>query len=144
MSKKVVLVVLGVLLLSLPACRATVSKEDYDKLDSELSLVKLELQTLQQQIDLNIIETNEAGVYAAFIDISLYPYYATNGITSRFSFESREAWFQKLKEGTRLINDPQLIDYVDKINPDDTSTLLPALLPPIEYALGRILEKTIQ
>ncbi len=141
MCKKVALVILcGFLLLLLPSCRPSVSKEEYDKLNNELALVKLELQTLQQKVDLVTLETSEAALYTAFVDLSLYPLYKMYGVESRFNFENEGAWLQKLKEGTQLINDSQLTEYIDKFNNGETSTLFSA----IDYAIGCMLERVMR
>ncbi|MFH0846850.1 MAG: hypothetical protein V1894_02180 [Chloroflexota bacterium] len=140
MRKKLALAMVFIwLVLSLPSCRPTVSKAEYDKLNSELSVARLELMTLQQKLDLADLNTSEVAAYTAFVDLSLYPFYEAYGVKSRFNFENEGAWLQKLKEGTQLINDSQLTEYIDKFSNGETATLFSG----IDYAIGCVKERVV-
>lgn len=136
MRRKIWLILLCLsLVLPLSGCGKIVSREDYDKLASELADAKAKIASQQKDMLKEQQATIKMLAYVAFLDLLMYPYFVQHDLPTRFEFESVQAWADKLKGGAALINDEKLIDYVNKIEKGEVG-----LSEVANYVIGKIVE----
>ena len=125
--KKRILIVLLCTSLVFPAfvssCSSGVTKEQYDKLNQEAA-------SLREQ-------KAEAGTYALFLDLLMYPVFENSNYQSRYNFQSNVEWSTALAAMATTINDDQLNTLMNKVsnNQAPMSDVLNYVLQHIENTL---------
>jgi hypothetical protein len=141
LMKKIALeIVTGIFLISFlfaASCGNSVSKEDYAKVVSQLSEAQSLLGEINSDNDIRAEHMAEAGVYAGFLDLLMYPSFRDMGIPVRFNFANDAAWGEEISFRANVIGDQKLDDLLTKADAGEVSmnTLADYCISRIEQAL---------
>ena len=139
MKNTIVTIMLTLALLAiLTSCGKTVTQAEYDKVNNELSMATRTIN--QQTASLNeIIKKNtEAEVYAVVLDLLMYPFFASEGLPTRFKFESQQAWLDTVNSAVAEVKDDTLKGYITKLQVSEVTTFV-----VMDYLISKIRQNTI-
>ena len=163
--------VLILMLFLLPSCAAGISREEYDRVGSDLAAAQTQNQSLQAdlteaqtqiqslQADLTEVQAQiqslqsdggvagekciEALAYAEYLDILMNPVWKDAGLTPRFAFEDEIEWMLELRSRASDMGDTELTSYVKELGPGDEAATQAAITKLWDYCLDRI-EKALK
>ena len=124
MKKKIMLILLGVSLVFtafVSSCSNSVSKADYDKLNQEATDLRE--------------KKAEAGSYALFLDLLMYPMFSDQkDVQTRYTFKDMNEWSQAVNNMATSLNDDKLNSLITKMqnNQATPATLISYVIQHIE------------
>ena len=160
--------VLILMLFLLPSCAAGISREEYDRISSDLAAAQTQNQSLQAdlteaQADLAEAQADlaeaqaqiqslqsdggvagekciEALAYAEYVDVLMNPVWKDAGLTPRFIFEDEIEWMLELRSRASDMGDTELTSYVKELGSGDGATMQATMTALWDYCLDRIEE----
>jgi len=160
--------VLILMLFLLPSCAAGISREEYDRISSDLAAAQTQNQSLQAdlteaQADLTEAQADlaeaqaqiqslqsdggvagekciEALAYAEYVDVLMNPVWKDAGLTPRFIFEDEIEWMLELRSRASDMGDTELTSYVKELGSGDEATMQATMTALWDYCLDRIEE----
>ena len=115
--------VLILMLFLLPSCAAGISREEYDRVGSDLAAAQTQIQSLQSDGGVAGEKCIEALAYAEYLDILMNPVWKDAGLTPRFAFEGDFEWMIELRNRASDMGDAELSNYLKELEKRNESAM---------------------
>lgn len=126
-----------VLLIPFVVSACGIAQEQYDKVNSDLAVVKTQIQSLQVELAgaQEQIKSSQSGkealekknakalAYIEFLDVLLYPAWQQARITTRINFADDLEWIAELTNRDAKLGDINVSRYVDQLKMGDKTVI---------------------